>query len=115
MGTTFYFRMAYKCERSIVFWFFKADYIEHAIGGLIERLGADRHTYRYSMPEKSLCYPPISLHTISVYGRPEISEYPRTYGIFFFPFLTPVPLFFIVASNTSASLFVWPHPSLDGR
>ncbi len=27
MGTTFYFRMAYKCERSIVFWFFKADYI----------------------------------------------------------------------------------------
>ncbi len=27
MGTTFYFRIAYKCEISIVFWFFKADYI----------------------------------------------------------------------------------------
>ncbi len=29
MGTTFYFRIAYKCEISIVFWFFKADYIFH--------------------------------------------------------------------------------------
>ncbi len=27
MGTTFYFRIAYKCEISIVFWFFKADYL----------------------------------------------------------------------------------------
>ena len=37
MGTTFYFRMAYKCERSIVFWFFKADYIvgDESVGGLI--------------------------------------------------------------------------------
>ena len=37
MGTTFYFRIAYKCEISIVFWFFKADYIvgDESVGGLI--------------------------------------------------------------------------------
>ena len=37
MGTTFYFRIAYKCEISIVFWFFKADYIvgSNYVGGLI--------------------------------------------------------------------------------
>ncbi len=41
MGTTFYFRIAYKCEISIVFWFFKADYVREA---LLEQSPNFKHT-----------------------------------------------------------------------